>query len=115
MFDPLPPNRHRQWKAPRSSLSAYTEKYFLPNWWVILLALLFYAGYERSTYQSCQQYQKLTSTIQTLHEEKTALQIRNDQLQQQIQSQTDPAYIELTLMKVLGLVPEGKQKAVLKN
>ncbi|MCE2983850.1 MAG: hypothetical protein LW832_09830 [Parachlamydia sp.] len=42
-------------------------------------------------------------------EKRTALK-RQEDLQLQINSQSDPAWIELTLMKGLGLVPEGEQK-----
>ena len=37
------------------------------------------------------------------------------ELVQVINSQNDPEWIEMTLMKVLGLVPEGCQKIVFKD
>lgn len=43
------------------------------------------------------------------NEKQKALQKQQD-LKWQINSQSDLAWIELTLMKGLGLVPEGKKK-----
>lgn len=54
-----------------------------------------------------------------LQSERISLQLQRDQavllhasLQQEINSQTDPAWIELVLMKKLGLVPEGQKKII---
>jgi hypothetical protein len=49
------------------------------------------------------QYQNLTKQKQIAMDYKESLQL-------QINSQSDPAWVELTLMKGLGLVPEGQVK-----
>lgn len=55
-------------------------------------------------------YQQLTQKLTDLKQEKqTALHLQQN-LQLQVNSQSDLAWIELTLMKGLGLVPEGQQK-----
>lgn len=54
-----------------------------------------------------QQYAEL------LNEEKKALALNQDYTLQ-INSQSDPEWIELTLMKGLGLVPEDQVKVVFK-
>ena len=52
----------------------------------------------------------LDQRLESLHEEKNALLQLKDDLLLQINSQSDPAWIQLTLMKGLGLVPEGQLK-----
>lgn len=56
------------------------------------------------------EYQRLSKQKQELMERRlTALAIQQD-LRQEINGQSDPAWVELTLMKGLGLVPEGQRK-----
>jgi hypothetical protein len=56
------------------------------------------------------EYDKLKLYESELEKKKAdALNIQKD-LQLRVDSQSDPTYIELTLMKGLGLVPEGYKK-----
>lgn len=52
----------------------------------------------------------LKSQLYALQSEKQFLLEEKEDLKLQINSQKDPAWIELTLMKGLGLVPEGQLK-----
>jgi hypothetical protein len=52
----------------------------------------------------------LKSQLHALQSEKRFLLEEKEDLKLQISSQKDPAWIELTLMKGLGLVPEGQLK-----
>jgi hypothetical protein len=52
----------------------------------------------------------LESHLQQLNSEKQYLLQEREELLLNVQSQSDPAWVELTLMKGLGLVPEGKVK-----
>ncbi len=45
-----------------------------------------------------------------LNTQKEELLVEHEDLVLQIQSQSDPAWIQLTLMKGLGLVPDGQMK-----
>lgn len=55
-------------------------------------------------------YQQLKEQLISLqHEKQKGLELQQN-LQQQINSQSDMAWLELTLMKGLGLVPENEQK-----
>lgn len=52
----------------------------------------------------------LKCQLYALQSEKQLLLEEKEDLQLQIHSQKDPAWIELILMKGLGLVPEGQLK-----
>lgn len=55
---------------------------------------------------------KLMSRYLALKAEQRLLEAVQEDLLLQINSQSDPAWVELILMKGLGLVPEGQTKAV---
>ena len=55
-------------------------------------------------------YQQLTEQSAHLQIEKQKLLLRQQNLQLQINSQSDRAWVELILMKELGLVPEEQRK-----
>jgi hypothetical protein len=110
MPEQLRPLLQPSWKPTRSLLARLADRWLLPNWWVIACCLLSYAAYEQSSAQHRRDNTSLTAQLRRLETEKQQLQSHNTLLEQQLQSQNDPAWIELTLMKVLGTVPEGQQK-----
>ena len=55
-------------------------------------------------------YTQLIERYDALCNVKDEAQLENEDLQMQIQSQSDPLWIQMTLMKGLGLVPEGQKK-----
>lgn len=57
----------------------------------------------------------LRKKLSDIQIEKEAALNQQQDLRLQIISQQDPAWIELTLMKGLGLVPEGQQKILFSN
>ena len=60
-------------------------------------------------------YRELKARFDLLsHQKELAIQERDD-LFLQVQSQNDPSWIEMALMKSLGLVPEGQTKVYFKN
>jgi hypothetical protein len=84
--------------------------FLISSRWVILFALLCYIGYEQSLRTRNDQFLMLSEQLDTLLEnKKKALALQND-LKTQVSSQSDPVWVELTLMKGLGLVPEGQTK-----
>lgn len=52
----------------------------------------------------------LQDQLDMLSHQKSELLAEHEDLLLQINSQSDPAWIELTLMKGLGLVPDGQMK-----
>ena len=60
-------------------------------------------------------YRELASRFDRLsHQKELVLQERDDLLLQ-VQSQNDPAWIEMALMKSLGVIPEGQIKVFFKK
>jgi len=86
------------------------EKLFLHSWWVILFVLLCYMFYEQGQKKRSEDYISLSNQLKELNHEKEKAVALQKKLLLQINSQSDPAWIELSLMKGLGLVPEGKEK-----
>ncbi len=88
----------------------FIEETLFYSWWVILFLLLCHAAYERGLAQYHRDYDKLYEQLLDLQAEKQkALEIKED-LQLQINSQSDHAWLELVLIKGLGVVPEGQTK-----
>ena len=88
----------------------HIEQLIIQWWWVVLWVLVCIIGYERVHTRKQVAANQLSSQITQLMEERSQNRIRQAQLQRQIQSQSDPAWVELTLMRGLGLVPEGQIK-----
>ena len=86
------------------------QSLFIRSWWVIAFMLLCGIIYEQGLKQRNTLYQQLTEQYSTLLQEKQEVLHQQQNLQLQINSQSDLAWVELTLMKGLGLVPEGQQK-----
>jgi hypothetical protein len=86
------------------------SKQLIQSWWVILITIFAFGFYEQSS-------GKLTKNITRLKmraaEIETAIKIAEQDkagFQLQVASQSDPEWIELLLIKCLGLVPEGYTK-----
>lgn len=95
----------------KSSLSfSFLEAVFLRSWWVILFTFLCLVLYEQALQKRNVNYAKLSEQKNTLQAAKEkALEIQ-EALLLQVNSESDPAWIELTLMQKLGLAPEGQIK-----
>lgn len=86
------------------------EVFILRSWWAILFILICYGFYAQGMQKKKETYQQLSARLHQMENEmKSALQKREDLLLQ-IESQNDPAWIEMTLMRKLGVVPEGQTK-----
>ena len=95
---------------PKSRIAALFEETILRSWWVVLFILLCYAVYEQAMKQHHTDYNRLHDHWVALAHEKDEALARHEDLCLQIHSQSDPAWVELILMKKLGLVPEGQTK-----
>ncbi len=85
------------------------------SWWVILFVLFCFMLYEQGIRQVNGQYKFLKKQLDALENEKEDALAKQNDLLLQINSHSDPAWIELTLMKGLGLVPEGQTKIYFKK
>lgn len=88
------------------------EEVLIQSWWVILFILLCYMAYEQGMKKRQANFVKLYEQFKDLQiEKKRGLAIQKELLLK-INSESDPAWVELTLMKGLGLVPEGQTKVL---
>ena len=74
--------------------------------------ILCYLFYEQGLKKQKRDFAKLHERFLELEQEKVEAQALRHDLMIQINSQSDPAWVELTLMKGLGLVPEGQIKVL---
>jgi len=81
-----------------------------PSVWITLGALAIAAFYLRSYWVQNTLYRDLLCQLSKLEEEKIRAIEEHKDLLLQVSSQQDPAWIEMVLMRELGLVPEGQKK-----
>lgn len=86
------------------------EQLFISWWWVVLWLLVCYIASERVHARRQSELLELSQQIDILRIAKEKALTQQEVLKRQIQSQSDPAWVELTLMRGLGLVPEGQVK-----
>ncbi len=86
------------------------EGVIIHSWWVFLFIALSCGVYAHAVQKKREVIGTLASQFRELVSEKEQLQRHKEDLMLQINSQSDPAWVELTLMKGLGLVPEGQVK-----
>lgn len=77
---------------------------------MILFVLICYFAYDRAIHHKKLEEKKLRMKLDLLSSNKIEALDRQEELNRQIASQNDEAFIELTLMRRLGLVPEGQKK-----
>ncbi len=85
------------------------------SWWVILFISLCSIVYTHASHKKNEVIAALDQQLDALKKEKEILQNEKEDLLLQVNSQSDPAWIQLTLMKGLGLVPEGQMKVYFYN
>ena len=85
------------------------------SWWVIVFVAFCSALYLHSMRQKEISYQEMVSRLQILQHEKNLALLQQEELLLQIQSQSDPAWVELVLKRNLGMVPEGQTKVYFQN
>jgi hypothetical protein len=80
------------------------------NWWVVLFVAVCTVVYSGAISGKQAVMSTLDGRLISLQQDKERLINQRQELELQINSQSDPAWIQLTLMKGLGLVPEGQSK-----
>lgn len=88
----------------------YFEQLFMGFWWVILFALLSFMLFEQGMKIRHHEYAKLQEHHKDLEKQQKEALALQEKLKLAINSQSDPAWVELVLMKGLGLIPEGQIK-----
>ena len=79
-------------------------------WWVVLFLGVFSFVYFHGMHEKEILLKDLQERLQGLEQDKMLAKARQEDLLMEIQSQTDPAWIELRLMEELGMTPEGSVK-----
>ncbi|MES2344782.1 MAG: hypothetical protein V4494_02435 [Chlamydiota bacterium] len=103
-------------KAWKSRLCAKVfQNALFRSWWTLLLCILSFSFYTHAMQKKEGEYQLLQRHLDDLEVEKRVALEKREDLLLQISSQSDPAWIQLMLMKGLGLVPEGQQKVYFKE
>lgn len=77
---------------------------------MIALFVLCGALYLHALWQKDQAYRQTVSQLSSLEQEKQEALAQQEELRAEIESQKDPAFIEMVLKRNLGLVPEGQVK-----
>lgn len=110
----MPPFSQRQFiGSQRRNVSGFARLFYegiVRSWWVFLFGVLCYGGYELAEKRLQSVEADLKGKITAHQAELVHKQEMIAHLQDQIQSQADLEWIELTLMSELGLVPEGQRK-----
>jgi hypothetical protein len=87
------------------------QRHFLNrSWWVIAFVALCGVLYLQGVRQKNITYQEMDGRLHILEIEKALALAEQEELLLQIQSQSDPAWVEMILKRNLGLVPEGQTK-----
>lgn len=89
-----------------SPLFAFVKKW----WWVVTVLLVSFSIFTLASKKKYSEIKTLKSRVATLENQKVSASHEREDLLRQIDSQSDPAWIELILMKGLGLVPDGHKK-----
>ena len=84
-------------------------------WWVFLFSFGSLGLYANAMKSKIEEVYLLTSRIEAICGEKAAALAYGEDLQFQIRSQEDPSWVEMLLMRDLGVVPEGWLKVHFKR
>ena len=91
------------------------KSWVIQSWWMILFTGGCFFIYSQAMQKKSCIAKALQDQLEMLDQQKLELLAQREDLLLQINSQSDPAWIELTLMKGLGLVPEGQTKVFFQN
>lgn len=86
------------------------QELILKSWWTILFLLICVFAYDQAVQRRTREEKNLQAKLDKLLLSKEATLAKQANLKLQIMSQGDPAFIEMALMRRLGLVPEGQTK-----
>lgn len=84
--------------------------FFFRCWWAILLLLFCYGFYLHGMVKKKEQYAQLSEKVALLKESLCVATERREDLLLQMESRSDPAWIEMLIKKHLGMVPANQIK-----
>ncbi len=86
------------------------HSFIVQSAWVVVFIAVCGGVYYQAAGKKDEVIASLDAHLSSLQVEKQTLLKQKEDLLLQVNSQSDPAWIQLTLMKGLGLVPEGQLK-----
>lgn len=86
------------------------EQWIFKSGWVIAFALICFGLYEQGMTLTTHDFTRLQHQFNALQEEHKQLEEQNHLLKLRINSHSDPDWLELVLMRGMGLVPENQTK-----
>jgi hypothetical protein len=92
----------------------WLEELIVRSWWVVLFVLACYFCYEQGLRKKDREHGLLQRQYDELLLTRKKVKSLQQHLKMKINSQEDPATVELTLMRELGLVPQGQTKVLFK-
>jgi hypothetical protein len=90
--------------------TSFWRNFCIRSWWAIVFSTLSIAFYFQAAHGRSTIFSDLNVRMQEMEKEKLVVSQEQDDLLLQLQSETDPAWVEMMLMKELGVVPEGWTK-----
>jgi len=91
------------------------DEIILKSWWVIIFFLICFFIYDQGMQRKNLEQRKLYDKLLKVQNETAKAIEDQEDLKLELQSHNDPAWIELVLMRKLGLVPEGQIKVYFKE
>lgn len=85
------------------------------SWWVGVFVLFTYMLAVKTSHDKEEKIAQMAEQLRTLSKDKTLALVNRDRLLCEIESQKDPLWIEMILMKKLGVIPEGQIKVRFKK
>jgi hypothetical protein len=85
------------------------------SWWVIVFCAVVAVVHFHFMKEKKQAVHLMTARLEEMQKDKSNAMQKRDDLQLRIASQNDPAWIEMILMRDLGVVPEGFLKVHFKK
>lgn len=85
------------------------------SWWVVVFLIVVYCLGLKSFAKKQDSILNLKNQVAFLSNQKDLAMQKKYDLERQIISQKDPAFVEMILMKRLGVVPEGHVKICFKK
>lgn len=85
------------------------------SWWVLLFVALSLVAHLQAMKSKHRTLSELQAKCLQFEQQKASAEQEREQLLLQLNSQKDPEWIRMTLMKRLGLVPEGQVKVYFKS
>ena len=89
--------------------------YWKSWWWVAAFCSVIAVGYVQSMKGKTSSLSEYSFRLEEMEKEKLLAMAEKEELRLRIDSQSDPAWIEMILMRELGVVPEGWLKVHFKK